>query len=260
MIPKAQVDTQPPASLGGEVSTDPPPAASPPARKTLAAVDFFSALQRSLDAGQRQLSTANNAFADFVVKEFTIDAALQMNVNELGVLQLMLADDTMSPQSVSRVSMTLAAVAKAPDGSPPESTARADVTPLADLNWMPPATVEQLAQYDIKTASEFLGLIADARFSTQITSLLKVDRADSGRWANQVRLLELPEITPEAVGQLGQLGIFTYSDLAALDENAISGLQGQLPPTIPPELLAKWRDSATAALPASGVAPTSSQA
>src|SRR4051794_14266069 len=57
-----------------------------PDQKKLAASDFYGALQRSLDALQRRLSNANNAFADFVVKEFKIDAAVQIQVNELGVL------------------------------------------------------------------------------------------------------------------------------------------------------------------------------
>ena len=62
------------------------PAPAPAERKKLAAADFYGALQRTLDATQRQLSSANNAFADFVVKEFKIDAAVQLSINELGMV------------------------------------------------------------------------------------------------------------------------------------------------------------------------------
>jgi hypothetical protein len=219
-----------------------------PERKKLPAADFFSALQRNLDAVQRQLSSANNAFADFVVKEFKIEAAVQMTINELGVLQLVPADDAMTPQSVSRVSLTLAAVAKIPDESPPKNMVRADATALADLTWIPPQLVAQLAQYEVKTASEFLGLVADARFSTQIVSLLRVQRADIGRWANQMRLLELPEMAPQYVGVLGELGIYTIADLAQLNEKAIADLQQKASKTFTKEMLVKWRDAAKQAL------------
>jgi hypothetical protein len=187
------------AAEASQAVTSPRPAEAPEPvsveRRKLAAADFYSALRRSLDAVQRQLSSANNAFADFVVKEFKIDAAVQMSINELGVLQLVLADDTMAPQSLSRISLTLAAVAKAQDGTPPPSMANADLTALADLGWLPPGVVAQLAAFDIKSVSEFLGLVADARFATQIVSVLRVKRADAARWANQMRLLELPGMT-----------------------------------------------------------------
>lgn len=220
------------------------PAPTPPERKKLAAADFYSALQRSLDAVQRQLSGANNAFADFVVKEFKIDAAVQMSLNELGVLHLVLADDTMAPQSVSRVSLTLAAVAKIPDESPPENMVKADLTALADLTWLPPQLATQLAQYEIKTASEFLGLVADARFATQIASLLKVRRVDIGRWSNQMRLLGLPEMTAQHVGILGELGIHAIADLAQLSEQAIVDLQQKVPKALTKESLVQWRAAA----------------
>jgi hypothetical protein len=234
-----------------EAATAPAPAEAPepapPERKKFAAADFYSALQRSLDAMQRQLSSANNAFADFVVKEFKVDAAVQMSINELGVLQLVPADDTMAPQSVSRVLLTLAAVAKPQEGSPPRSMVKADATALADVSWLPPQLVAQLAASDIKTVSEFLGLVADARFATQIVSALKLQRADAGRWANQMRLLELAGMTTEYVAMLGELGINAVSDLAALGEKDIADLLRKAPKKLTTEMLAKWRDAAQAA-------------
>jgi hypothetical protein len=215
-------------------------------RKKLAAADFYSALQRSLDTVQRQLSSANNAFADFVVKEFKIDAAVQMNINELGVLQLVLADDTMAPQSVSRVSLALAAVAKAQDDSQPQSMAKADMTALADLPWLPPQLVAQLAQFDVKTASEFLGLVADARFATKIVASLKVQRADVGRWANQMRLLELPGMTTEYVRTLSELGLHAVADLAGLGEKEVLSLK--LPKALTTDMLMKSHDATKAAM------------
>jgi hypothetical protein len=240
-LPELPLPPVPPS----EKPVQPPDRPVLPERKKLAAVDFYSALQRSLDTMQRQLSSANNAFADFVVKEFKIDAAVQMNINELGVLQLVLADDTMAPQSVSRVSLTLAAVAKARDDSQPQSTAKADTTALADLPWLPPQLVAQLAQFDVKTASEFLGLVADARFATQIVASLKVQRADAGRWANQMRLLELSGMTTEYVRILSELGLYAVADLAGLGEKEILSLK--LPKGLTAELLMKWHDAAKAA-------------
>ena len=222
----------------------PMPAPAPTERKKLAAADFYGALQRTLDATQRQLSSANNAFADFVVKEFKIDAAVQVSLNELGILQLTLADDTMAAQSVSRVSLTLAAVAKITEQSSSNSVVKADVTPLAELAWLPPQLVALLAQYEVKTASEFLGLVADARFSTQIASLLKITREDIGRWSNQMRLLELPGMTTEGARVLGELGVGAVADLAKLDDKALAEFQKKAAKTFTEEVLTKLRDTA----------------
>jgi hypothetical protein len=239
--PKATVT----APAAGHVEDGPGvPPVPPPQRKKLAAADFYSALQRSLDAVQRQLSSANNTFADFVVKEFKVEAAVQMNINELGVLQFALADDAMRPESMSRLSLTLAAVAKTPEESPCQDMAKADVTALADLTWLPPQLAAQLAQFEIKTASEFLGLVADARLLAQIAALLKLQRADIGRWANQMRLLELPGITIQDVRALGELQIYAVSDLAQLTEKIISELVKKAPKNLTAEMLAKWVDAA----------------
>lgn len=240
-LPEWPLPLPPPGKPG-----EPPERPVPPGRKKLAAADFYSALQRGLDTVQRQLSSANNAFADFVVKEFRIDAAVQMSINELGVLQLVLADDTMAPESVSRVSLALAAVAKAQDDSRPPSLAKADMTALADLPWLPPQLVAQLAQFDVKTASEFLGLVADARFATQIVASLKIQRAEAGRWANQMRLLELPGMTTEYVRTLSELGLYAVADLAGLDEKEILSLK--LPKSLTTDMLMKWHDAAKAAM------------
>ncbi len=220
------------------------PAVPPPQRKNLAAADFYSALQRTLDAVQRQLSSANNTFADFVVKEFKVDAAVQMNINELGVLQLALADDAMAPESVSRMSLTLAAVAKISGEAPGKDMAKADVTALADLTWLPPQLASQLAQYEIRTAAEFLGLVADARLVTQIAALLKLQRADIGRWASQMRLLELPDMMVENVGALGELQIYAVSDLAQLTDKAVTDLLKKAPKTLTADAFAKWIEAA----------------
>lgn len=222
-----------------------PAGPSPQERTKLAAADFYGALQKSLDTMQRQLSTANNAFADFVVKEFKVDAAVQIKVNELGVLQYMLADDAMPSQSVSRISLTLAAVAKVPDETLPLKMSGADAAPLADMTWLPPRLITQLAQYEVKTASEFLGLVADARFSTQITSLLKIQRADAGRWANQMRLLELPGMTTARVAALGRAGIYAMADLAQLSEKNSMDLPRKASGQFTKEMLAQWRRFST---------------
>ena len=214
-------------------------------RKPIAAADFYAALQRSLDAMQRRLSCANNAFADFVVKEFKVDAAVQLGFNELGVLQFVLADDTMPPGSLSHLSLTLAAVAKHSDEETvPETSGKADDTALADLAWLPLQLVEQLAQSEVKTVSEFLGLVADARISTQIASLLKVRRAEIGRWADRMRLLQLPGMTAAAVDALGEEGIVAVDDLARLDDTRIGDLARKPRRDLPQALWEQWRDTA----------------
>jgi hypothetical protein len=211
-------------------------------RQALVAADFYSALQRTLDTIQRQLSSANNPFADFVVKEFKVDAAVQMQLNGLGVLQLVLADDAMTPESISRMSLTLAAVAKMADDSVPRDLVLADATPLADLHWLPPQLVTQFAQYEIKTAAEFLGLVADARLLTKVVALSGSQRSDIDRWSQQMRLLELPSMTVAYLDALNQLGIHSLSDLAQLSDSALNDLQQKSSPTLSMELLTQWRD------------------
>jgi hypothetical protein len=230
-----------PPTGGAPPIVGPPKAA--PERQKLAAVDFYGALQRVLDAAQRNLSTANNPFADFVVKELKVDAAVQLQVNALGVLLFVPADDSMTPESVSRVSLTLAAVAKTAGDSMPRDLVEADATPLSDLRWLPPFLVNQLAQYEVKTAADFLGLAADARLSTTIVSVLKQDRADLVRWTNQMQLLQLPSMTSQFVDTLDRFEIRGFADLAQMSDDVIAKLP-RTAPTLTTQLLILWRDSA----------------
>lgn len=216
-------------------------------RKKLAAADYFSALRRSLDGLQRQLSDADNAFADFIVKEFKIEAAVQMEINDLGVLQFVMADDAMPAQAVSRISLTLGAVAKAEEQSPSRNLTALDRAALGDLTWLPPRLADELARYEIRTAAEFLGLVADARFTTQITTMLKTNREEIGRWANQTRLLQLPEMTASDIELLAQFQIYSLADLGKLDEKSIAAMlrkAGRWTEI----LLIGWRDAAISAL------------
>lgn len=214
-----------------------------PEERRLAAVDLFSALQRALDAGQRQLSSANNAFVDFVVKEFKVDAAVQLQMSGLGVVQFLLADDTTAPGSVSRVSLTLAAVAKTPNETTPQDLTQADLTTLADLTWFPAELVALLATNEVRTVSELLGVVADARLSARLIPLLKKPRADIAQWADRMRLLELPRMTVPAVEALGKLGILSIADLARLGDDAFAELQRKAAPGLPAELLTQWREA-----------------
>jgi hypothetical protein len=214
-----------------------------PEERRLAAVDLFSALQRALDAGQRQLSSANNAAVDFVVKEFKVDAAVQLQMSGLGVMQLVLADDTTAPGSVSRVSLTLAAVAKMPSETSPQNLAQADLTTLADLTWLPAEIVALLATNEVRTVSEFLGVVADARVSARIISLLKRPRADIARWADRMRLLGLPRMTVPSIEVLGNFGILSIAALAKLGDDAFAELQRKTSPALPAKLLAQWREA-----------------
>ena len=238
-----------PRALKADAAVAAPPAVvvgtAAAGRPWLAAADFYAALQKSLDALQRQLSNANNSFADFVVKDFNIDAAVQIRINELGVLQLSFADDSMAAQSISRISLTLAAVAKAPpaDATAPVAST-ADFTALSDVPWLPPALTAKLAENDVKTAAEFLGLVADARLTSQVVSMLKVKRADLGRWADQMRLLDLPGMTVQYAAILGDNGVQSIADLAALSDKALAEFARSTAAHLPGDLLTSWREAA----------------
>ncbi|HEY0372133.1 MAG TPA: DUF4332 domain-containing protein [Thermoanaerobaculia bacterium] len=206
--------------------------------RRIAAVDFYGALQRALDSAQRQLARADNAFADFVVKEFKVDAAVRLRISALGVLQFELADEMMRADSVSRISLTLAAVAKPGGDAHSRNLLQTDLTALADLAWLPPVLVAQLAEHDIRTVSEFLGFAADARLSAQIVPLLKVRAADVQKWAERLRLLVLPQMNAAYLELLGKHGIQSLVDLAEASDDAVAKLR------LPADLLACWREEA----------------
>lgn len=214
--------------------------------KKISAPDFYNALQRSLDAMQRQLSAADNAFADFVVKEFKVDAAVQMYVNELGVLQLITASEETPSAAVSRLSLTLVAVAKASDSVQPNI--RYDALALSDVKWLPATLVDEIAKFDIKTVSEFLGVVADARMTARLVSMLKVKRSDLGIWTEQLRLLNLPGMTVAAAHGLDQLGIRRFADLIDLPESKIEQLlkirSAIVKGNITKDLLLQWQEAA----------------
>jgi hypothetical protein len=120
----------------------------------------------------------------------------------------------------------------------------ADGAPLTDIPWLPSQLAAQLSKYDIRTASELLGVVSDARMTAQVITMLKVRRADLGRWADQTRMLELPGASIEIVNALGRVGVSSIAALAHLGDEELDRIRMALRNSFTVDVLRLLRDSA----------------
>jgi len=206
----------------------------------IAAIDFFSALARSLDALQRQLANANNTFADFVVKEFRLDTPVALKVDSLGAVSFVLPTEETKPETLTRLAMVLSPVAKAPDAPSvfsAEDQRLSDQTPIAETPYIPLEKINRLRGSSIATVGDFLGVAADVRFSAALESMLATTRKEIGAWADRIRLASAGRLTMRQMEILEKEGIVSLATMASISAETRARLTRLHPAEFPAEKL-----------------------
>jgi hypothetical protein len=204
--------------------------------KPIAAIDFYSALSRSLDALQRQLANANNTFADFVVKEFRLETPVALSVDALGAVSFTLPTADSKPETLTRLSMLLNPVAKAPDAVSvvnAEDQRVSDLTPIDESPYIPKDKLERLRGSSIATVGDFLGVAADVRFSAALESMLASTRKQIGEWVDRIRLASAGKLTRREMEILASVKINSLSEVAAMSDATRKRLTEEHPTEFP---------------------------
>ena len=174
------------------------------------------------------------------MKEFTLDTPLTIEINDVGAVRFVLPVDTTPPEKLTRLTMVLTPVAKprdAPSVLAAEDQRDSDATPIAESPFLPREAIQPLLERDIRTVGDFLGVVADARFSVQLASLLRVKREELGRWSDSIRLASVGGFTTKQMDSLQEFGVVSLLKMARMTDELRRMLEEKFPGLFPANLL-----------------------
>lgn len=191
--------------------------------------DFATAVSDSVDKLQAKLTNLPNKTSDFVVREFSLEAKVYVDVNERGQIdyRFIRPGDNVPAEKVSNLSLTLAPV---PKPEPPETPAPAPTPTPADAPLAPGADIPierltgadaqvgaRMASQNIHSVADFLQTATRARTLAAFSGMLEIDRQRLGNWLMQAQLMAVGGLSAAMAQALIDLGIASLQELAAAD-------------------------------------------
>ena len=181
--------------------------------------DLASAVAHSVDSLQTRMAGLTNPVSNFAVREFSIDAKVQIDVTPLGTVEYRFIQpgDRVEASQISNVSMTLVPIPR-PDAT--GTYTRADFTPLVpieDIQGIGEAYRKRLNAHEIYTVNDLLTAGTRVRGSVALATLLDVDRERLGEWLSHAQLMTVRTIDGRAAELLYDLGIHSLEALASAD-------------------------------------------
>jgi hypothetical protein len=193
----------------------------------------------SVDKLQTKLTNLPNTTSDFVVREFSLEAKIYVDVNEEGQIdyRFIRPGDNVAPEKVSNLMLTLAPVPKPEPAPPPEPppalTAFPADAPLANAR-MPEQEIpiesivgesaelrERMSRNRIRTVADFLQVATRSRTLAAFAALLEIDRQRLSNWVMQAQLMTLGGISSAMAQALIDIG---YSSLRIIADSEAGAL------------------------------------
>lgn len=180
--------------------------------------DFASAVSHSLDTLQSRMTQMANPVTDFVVREFSVEAKVHIDVTPLGTFEYKFIDpgEDVDPQKISRIGMTIVPV---PKQTAAGSWTRPDFTPflgVEEIQGIGENYRKLLNKHQIFTVGDLLTAGSRVRSSVELASMLKVDRERLGHWLSHAQLLTVRDVDGRTAEVLFASGIKGLKDLAEL--------------------------------------------
>lgn len=231
--------------------------------------DFATAVSDSVDKLQTKLTNLPNKTSDFVVREFSLDAKIYVDVNEQGQIdyRFIRPGDNVAPEKVSNLSLTLAPVPKpepSPETPPPTDPVPTPAPggrallpgqdiPIEQLTGEDAPIRERLARSNIRSVADFLQVATRARTLAAFSGMLEIDRQRLGNWLMQAQLMAAGGLSAAMAQALIDLGFTTLKALAEADAAALlaqynARAAGLSLPAVTLEDVQRWIAAAQASL------------
>ena len=185
--------------------------------------DFATGVQQSLDELQQRMGAMRNATSNFAVREFKLDASVQVQVSPLGSIEYRFVQpgDSVDAQTLSRISMQVVPLPKDNLAGVWTSNLFQPELPLANLPEVTAEAVQRLEAAGLYSIGEFLQTGTRARALAYLEALLGVQRQRLAVWAQQAVLLTLRGMTGPAALVLMDAGCGAFEPLATLPAEAL---------------------------------------
>lgn len=181
--------------------------------------DFSTALAQSIDLLQTRLGETSNPTTGFAVRELHLDAAIHVDVNDLGNLELRFVGpgDVVPAERISRLSLSVVPVPKDEE----QATAGLPLshfTPdagLDEVHGIGEAHRRKLNASNLFTVRDLLTTGTRARVALELESLLGVERQTLVTWLAEAELVLVRGIDGRTAHLLVLGGVDSLAKLAA---------------------------------------------
>jgi predicted flap endonuclease-1-like 5' DNA nuclease len=181
--------------------------------------DFASAVKHSLDSLQARLADASNPVSNFVVREFSLEAKVQVDVSALGVIDYRFVQpgEALDPNRLSKLSLTIVPTPKA---SAAHSFTAPEFTPqvaVEEIQGVGDVWGKRLNAHGVYTVGDLLSAGSRVRSQAELAALLAVDRERLADWLAQAELLTVRDVDGRSAELLARTGV---AGLEALSSEA----------------------------------------
>lgn len=181
------------------------------------ASDFAAALQASLDQIQASCAEMANPISNFAVKEFSLQANVVVNIDELGQphYRFLRAGEQVDERAVSRLSVSFAPLPK--EARERRLLANTAAIPVVSLHELGGERQKQLHARGIYSVADLARVGTRLRGQAQLCALLGVEREQIAAWLDEAALMSVEDIGEAGANLLWQSGIHSLRELGRRD-------------------------------------------
>lgn len=186
--------------------------------------DFASAVKHSLDSLQARLSETSNPVSNFVVREFSLEAKVAVDVSPLGVIdyRFVKPGESIDPSRLSKLALT---IVPTPKPNSAHSFTSAEFTPqigVEQVQGIGEAFGKRLNAHGIYTVGDLVSAGSRVRSQAELAALLQVDRERLADWLAQAELLTVRDIDGRSAELLARTGANGLEALATQTPEALT--------------------------------------
>lgn len=186
--------------------------------------DFATAVKHSVDSLATRLSQMQNPISNFVVREFALEAKVQVDVTPLGTIdyRFVRPGDAHDPARLSTLSLKLAPVPKPTSAGSyvaPEFTPQVAVEEIQGVGevWG-----KRLNAHGIYTVGDLALAGTRAKSKVELAALLQVDRERLGTWLTQAELMTVRDVDGRGAELLARTGVANLERLAEQEPETLA--------------------------------------
>jgi hypothetical protein len=186
--------------------------------------DFATAVQRSLDKLQLQLSAMTNPVCNFAVREFRLETNVHVTITSLGDVEYRFVsmNERPDPGTLSRIVLDLAPLPKQNTAGTFARDLFKPATAVSEIEGLTPDEQAALHQNQIDTVGDLVATGTRARSSVELAGLLKIDRAQLAGLVSRAELLTIQGVDGARASVLAQAGAGSMTALAALSPDDLA--------------------------------------
>ncbi len=179
--------------------------------------DFASAVKHSLDSLQARLAESSNPVSNFVVREFSLEAKVQVDVSPLGVIDYRFVQpgEAVDPNRLSKLALT---IVPTPKPSAAHSFTAPEFTPqvaVEEIQGVGDVWGKRLNTHGVYTVGDLLAAGSRVRSQAELAALLTVDRERLADWLAQAELLTVRDVDGRRAELLARTGVAGLEALAS---------------------------------------------